>query len=751
MASQPELYDEMVDFRYYLELVRTVVLKYYKQIALFCAVSVIASVIYVQSQAPAYFSTVTLHIAASDAGVFNFEQWWSSDDDKFEDTQIGILQSKKLNRRVVKKISLHEAGKLTPASFDAGIANSLKRWFNGLTDTPVPITEPDAERISSTAYELAYLTSIEKPEERERSNLLNITVRMADPQLAALTANTIAEEYIATVFENEVEAAGKNRQFLSGRLTVLRQEWKEAESRLQNYREAENIVTRSSGEDEVDEELASLSSRYFGARENRLRQENLYQQLKDVRPGNRSAEKLQAISNHPSISTIQSELFTLNQKKGELSKRYGSRHNSMISVESEINSAERDLQVRVADVVAGISNEYELAVEIERTAEETLKSVRDRKQLLGRKEFQLNDLEQDVETKREVYSIFLERLNQDGASGPVRNDNLWVADPASVPDFGQRTSLLRAAMIALIVSFSASVGLGLVFELTSNTIKSGEDVEKKLGMPLLGYLPLLAGNVEQPGLTFLEYINNPESRFSEALRTLRTSINLSTLNNRGVQRLMVTSSQSSEGKSSVALTLATAIGQTAKVLLIDGDLRRPSLERILNESPHKHLGLSDVIAKSATIEEATFHRDDAHIDIMFAGSRTLRPLELLESQQFAELMDELGKHYEAIVIDTPPCIAVSDAYIISTVVDSIVYVTKYNQVPVPAIRTCLSRFAAIDASIIGIVVNQIDFDAAHYYGKYQDYYDYQITSEPDTVPDTVPDTAPDTASKPTKA
>ena len=136
MASQPELYDEMVDFRYYLELVRTVVLKYYKQIALFCAVSVIASVIYVQSQAPAYFSTVTLHIAASDAGVFNFEQWWSSDDDKFEDTQIGILQSKKLNRRVVQKISLHEAGKLTPASFDAGIANSRVRHTPWLPSRP---------------------------------------------------------------------------------------------------------------------------------------------------------------------------------------------------------------------------------------------------------------------------------------------------------------------------------------------------------------------------------------------------------------------------------------------------------------------------------------------------------------------------------------------------------------------------------------------------------------------------------------
>jgi len=729
VAPQPEFDDEIVDYRYYLGLIRTVVLKYYRAIIVFCALCVMASVAYVQSQAPAYISTVTMHIAPNSMGMFSFEQWMWSDDEKFQDTQIGILQSKKLHRRVVEKISLHEMGKLTPASFDAGIANSLRNWIAGLTETPVPVTEPEAERVRAAASELASLISITKPPNRDYSNLLNITVRMADPQLAAMTANTIADEYIAMVFENEIESARKNQQFLSGRLTILRQELKEAENRLQNYREAEDIVTRSSGLNEVDEELASLSNRYFEARENRLRQENLYQQLKNARPGNRSAEKLQAISNHPSISTIQSELFTLNQRKGELSKRYGSRHNKMIALESEIKSAERDLEVRTADVIAGISNEYELAVQIERTAEETLNSVRDRKQQLGRKEFQLNDLVQDVETKREVYSIFLERLNQDGASGPMRNDNLWVADPATVPGAGHRTPLSRAAMIALFLSLGAAVGLGLVFEMTSNTITSGEDVEKKLGMPLLGYLPLVDGDVDEPGLSFNEYINNPESRYSEALRTIRTSINLSTLSNEGVQRFLVTSSQSHEGKTSVALSLAAAIGHTRSVLIIDGDLRRPSIERILNQSNHKAPGLSDVIAQNSTIEEAIHHRDKEHIDVMFAGSRTLRPLELLSSRQFGELMDELGKRYDAIIIDSPPCIAVSDAYVLATQVDSILFVTKCDDVAVPVIRTCINRFAAIDTSILGVILNQIDFDATHHYGKYQDYYHYHGYSE----------------------
>lgn len=728
MAAEPEFYDDdIIDYRYYVDLLRTVLLKNYKSIAAFCLICVVASVLYVQSQAPVYVSTVTLHIAPNDLSMFSFEQWMFSDDEKFQDTQIGILQSKKLMRRVVEKLSLHTAGKLTPESFDAGVANTFKTWASGFGDPEDPTTQSEADQISATANELIGLFSIAKPPNREYSNLLNVTVRLADPKLAAITANTIAEEYMALVFENEINNARKNQQFLSNRMSILRDDLRVAEQILQAYREEENIVTRSSGLDEVDEELSSLSSRYFEARENRLRQENLYQQLSNVRASGNAREKLPIISNHPRVTTIQSELQELNRRKGELSKRYGSRHNRMIALNSEIQSAENQLAGEVRDIVAGIKNEYDLSIKIESAAEETLNNVRNRKQQLGRTEFKLNELVQDVESKREVYSIFLERQNQDGASGPVRNDNLWIADPAIAPKFGQRTSLSRAGIFALILSFGFAMALGLVSELANNTITSGEDVEKKLNRPLLGYLPLIQ-NVDTSiaGLTFREYIDNPESRFSEALRTIRTSITLSTLNNAGgTNRYLVTSSQSQEGKTSVALSLAAALGQTSKVLIIDGDLRRPSLEKILNTTNHKFPGLSDVIAHAVSIEEAVQHVEGASIDVMYAGSRTIRPLELLASSQFTQLMNDLNERYETIIIDSPPCISVSDAYVLATQVDSIIFVAKSGEVPIPAVRNCLNRFNNIDTEFAGVLVNQIDFEAVHNYGRYESYSDYQ--------------------------
>lgn len=732
MPRQDDFYDDdVIDYRYYIDLVRTVFLKNYPAIIGFCLISVVASVLYVESQAPTYSATVTMHIAPGDAQIFNFERWYFSDDDKFEETQIGILESRKLLRRVVVKTELHRAGKLTPDYFDVGVARMARDWWDAnFGSSDVENYSSEEEQISSTVDELSSLISINKPDEREYSNLLDVTVSSAIPKVSSNTANAIAEVYIDLVFENEIESAARNQKFLTDRLSILREDLRIAEERLQDYREEENIIISGSGDNEVDQELSSLSNRYFEARENRLRQENLYQQVRNVNISRKSWENLSAISNHPSIASIQANLFELDRRKGELSKRYGSRHNRMIALESEVQSTTRVLNNQVRDIIEGIRNEYELTRKIEIAAEQTLNSVRDRKQELGRKEFQINELTQDVESKRDVYAAFLERLNQDGASGPVRNDNLWVADPALLPTRGYKTQLSRAGMIALIFSFGLAMGVGLLFELTRNTVTSGEDIEKKLGVELLGYLPLIAGKALEPGLTLKEYIEHPESRFSEALRTVRTSITLSTLQQTSqTRRFLITSSQSGEGKTSVSLSLASAFGQTSNVLLIDGDLRRPSLEKIMNKSNHRVPGLTDVIAKSATVNEAVQRFPESNIDLLFSGSRTVKPLELLSSVQFTELMTELNNMYDTIIIDSPPCASVSDAYVLSTQVDVVLFVVKTGEVSVPVIRNSLNRFRTIDAEVAGALLNQIDFDAIHNYGRYQEYYNYRTLDD----------------------
>lgn len=731
MSSEPAFHDDdVIDYRYYLDLLLTVFFKYYKWIVVFCAVCVAGAMFIARSEEPTFSATVTMHVAPKETGMFDRWSDWT-DEDKFQDTQIGLLQSNILHRRVVERLSLHEVAYLSPRSFSLGIGDALRSLF-GDTEDPVPMEDVIQERIRSKAGELAGLISISKPPNREYSSLLNITVRSADPELSASIANTVAEEYMALVFETEVESAQKNEQFLSERLTTLRADLREAEQRLQAYREDQNIVTRESGYyDEVDEELAAFSTRLFAAREERLRQENLYEQIDSLPATSNGWERLPALADHPQVTTIQRDLIDLDRRKQELSKRYGSRHNTMIALESEIRTTRSQLQDAVESIAKGIRSEYELSLRIEQAAENALEEARAKKQERGRQSFKLNDLIQEVDTKREVYNVFLERLNQDGAAGDARNDNIWVADPAVVPSSGQRTPVSRAAVIALILSFGFSVGLGVLFELSRNRISTGEDVEK-LKMPLLGYLPLVENEEEKPGVLLDEYINNPESRFAEALRTVRTAVSLGSIKPEGSTRLLITSTQTGEGKSSVSLSLACAFAQMSKVLVIDADLRKPSFTRILGR-PGKDVGLTDVLANGTSAAQAIETREAEKFDVLFAGSPSIKPLELLASPAFAALLDELDKQYDIIIIDSPPCLPVSDAYIIASHVDSIVFVVKSDAIPAPQVRKSLEGFSQTNAELAGVLVNQFNLDAAYNYYRYQGYYNYDGYGKTESV------------------
>ncbi len=723
MSSEPAFIDDdVIDYRYYLDLLLTAFFKYYKLIAAFCILIVGLAVIVAISEEPTFSATVTMHVAPKETGMF---QRWSdwTDEDKFQDTQIGLLQSNILHRRVVERLSLHEVGQLSPRSFNPGIGKRVRSLLSD-TEDPVQMQDTTAEEIRATASELAGLISISKPPNREYSSLLNITVRSADPELSANIANTVAEEYMALVFETEVESAQKNERFLSERLTTLRADLRESEEKLQAFREDRNIISRDSGYyNEVDQELTALSTRLFTAREERLRQENLYEQISRISLDTDGWERLPALSGHPQVSAIQRDLIDLDRRKQELSKRYGSRHNTMIALESEIRTTREQLQDAVAVISNGIRSEYELALQIEKAAEQALDDARGRKQERGRQSFELNDLVQEVETKREVYSVFLERLNQDGAAGDARNDNIWIADPATIPANGQRTPVSRAAIIAFILSFGFSMGLGVLWELTRNRITTGEDVEK-LKLPLLGYLPLVENHSkEEPVIILEEYLSNPDSRFAEALRTVRTAVSLGTIKQKGTTRLLITSTQTGEGKSSVSLSLASAFGQMSRVLIIDADLRKPSIGRILSKD-RTALGLTDVLTNGNSPKQVIEHRERERFDVMYAGSPSIKPLELLGSKALPDMLDALEENYDIIIIDSPPCLPVSDAYIIGTHVDAVLFVVKSDTIPAPQVKKSLDGFSQTTAELAGVLVNQFNLDAAYNYHRYQGYYNY---------------------------
>jgi succinoglycan biosynthesis transport protein ExoP len=717
--------DEVIDLRYYLLLLRTVFYRYYKKIVLFSLICVFAAIMITQSLAPVFVATVTLHIAPRDTGVFNATQlWYERNDPAFQKTQIGILASHKLMRYLVERIELHKAEILQQKS---AYEEFIEEWLPGLKDANelnFPVSE--SLLINETAVKLGRATSVKAPPIRERSYLINVSVTLPDPELAALAANTLADVYIEEVFNTAVERALKNQSWLTERLVILREDVRIAERKLQQYRESEDILGRSAGRGELDQELDLVAARYFKAREERLVLENLHEQVKDIRSANTKLENIPAVMTNGLVQNLQDKIFNLLQRKSELEKRYGSRHNKMIALESELVAARQSLKNQVANVIEGIKTDYQVAVKSERSLEETLSSARGRKQSLGRKQFQQRELEQELDSKRTVYSVFLRKFNEEDASGPLQNTNVWVTDPATVPQKASGRSLMTIVTVVLILSLFAGLGMGILLELIDNTFNRPEDVELKLGMEVLGILPLISDtDIPQEHSAHIGhhyYVDSQTSVFAEAVRTARTSLALMTLKN-PAKTILVTSSQPGEGKTTVALSLAASFGMTSKVLLMEADFRRPSIRRTREPDRPQKLGLSDVIAGATTVEDCLIHDDDARIDLLSAGRISPNPLELLGSAQFNSLLNELSERYDKIIIDSAPCLPVSDSYLLGAQVDSIVFVVKAAATTVSTVRAALKRFNSLNIPISGLLLNCVDFEAKHNEHRYVGYYD----------------------------
>lgn len=711
--------EDSIDVQYYLQLLYTVLHKYYRWLILLAVVSVGATWFKMQAAVPTYTASTTIHLAPSDRGMFSYNQYyWSSSDSSFQNTQIGIIRSKHLMERVATKLGLHE---LVAGAADDG--------------------RSERQRIEQAASSLLGAVSVAPASRNEFSSLIQISVTWLEPEMAARIANTVADSYIEVLFEKEVDQTVKSQEFLSSRLVGLRDELRTAEERLQDFLEQQDIVKTGYGENAVDDELATVTTQVLEARQKRLQLESLYQQVRNLDTGSQGILNVPAIADHPQMQRISERIYDINRRQLELGQRYGPKHKKMIALAAESDAATQALAEQAKTVIATIRSDVEFARTNEQLMESTLSEVRERKQSVDRKDYELRDLQQDVETKREIYTAFTERLNQNDAAGPVRNDNIWVVDPAAVPRGANLPPVERYMMMALALSLMGGIGLGVLVELNRNTLANQDEVEKNLGVACVGVLPLLESedNLDEVNSARLleVYVKEPHAFLSEAIRSLRTSLLLQAPGQE-CRRFLVTSSEAGEGKSSVILSLAASFAQMKSVLLIDCDLRKPSLDRALNKTEHRNLGLSDVLASAAEVRDCVRHDYESGVNLLPAGSRSLNPLEMLSSSQFTRLLDQLSQEYEIILIDSPPCLAVSDTYVLASHADSVIFVVKAAATRVPAVRSVLAKLKALDVRVAGVLLNQLDFNSPYHKGHYGDYYQRHYAEEASEHDDELP-------------
>jgi len=376
--------------------------------------------------------------------------------------------------------------------------------------------------------------------------------------------------------------------------------------------------------------------------------------------------------------------------------------------------------------VSGIERQYQLARSAEASIKSTVALNKGDIQIIKRKEFKLRDLQREVDANRSLYDTFLTRLKETSATTDVDTANARVVDKAIIPHGPIKPKKKLIVALAGVLSLMLGVALAFLFESLHNTFKSTDDVENKLHLPVLGILPLIKD--KSRGEIAKLAIGDSDKSFAESVRSIRTGVVLSGLDNPH-KIIVVTSSAPGEGKSSISSNLAFSLGQMEKVLLIDADMRRPSLAKTFDFQVGAP-GLANLIAETATMKDC-IHRMDG-IDVIVAGTVPPNPLELLSTQRFAKIIEELDETYDRIIIDSPPVQAVSDALMLSTFANAVIFVVKSDDTARPIVTKAVGQLLQHNAALAGVVLNQVDIEKAqkdgYSYGGYYDNYGYSGTS-----------------------
>jgi len=393
------------------------------------------------------------------------------------------------------------------------------------------------------------------------------------------------------------------------------------------------------------------------------------------------------------LDELTTQLVIARAKYSELAKRYGAKHPKLIAARSEFKAAEKQLRHSKGKI-----------------------------QNIGRKEVKLRELQRQVKSNRQLYDTFMDSLKEASQAIDLQSSNARISDPAVAPVNPIKPKKKMIVGLAFFASLMLGVLLAFLFEALDRTFKSPSDIENKLKQAVLGVLPLIKGNAKDRKSQSLTMLDDSNNSYTEAMRTIRTGLILSSLDNPH-KVILVTSSIPGEGKTSVSSNLAIAMAKMEKVLLIGADLRRPSLSKVFPTKGSQ--GLSDIVAGTSKFGESIHHIDDAGIDFLPCGLLPPNPLELLSSDRFAKTMELLETKYDRIVIDSPPVQAVSDALVLSKYAKAVVYVVEADKTQEDLVKNGIKRLLQYDAPIAGIILNKFNVDKSVKYGyDYSGYYDH---------------------------
>lgn len=712
--------DDTID----LGQILAVLLRYKWALASFTLGAAILAFLVTSAMTPIYRGSATLILEGDAVNVLAIDQIYdpvNMQQREYIQTQTEIMRSRNLTARTVDRLNLLEDPRVLAAMRDPGLLGQLP----GLGQKEDPLSaDPDERRRQVIRWVRGNLTV----EPVRNTTLIHINFDSPDRSLSMDVATGHGNTYIDSGLEARLEVTERAAGWLTERLDGLRDNLVRAERDLQAFREEHDLVDISTDEGPggvlavASDRVRSLNRRLLEQQQERVSAENAIALLQDA-PQERWANS-SAVMQDPAMQELLRSRTAAESRIAELSGRYGSRHPQMVSANVELEQISQAIDAKAEDVVANLRDQMRRAQANERDLRSQISEAEQEVRAIQRHSTQLRELQRSVDTNRRLYDMFLQRFQE------TRQADFQAATARLVeqPDEANQVYPRRTLVTALSGMLAMMFGLAAVFgrEMLNNTLRAIHDMEDRLGLPLLGHIPQQALKKGEKSRARTRFSETDKGAFGESIRSIRTSVVLSGLDTPH-RIITVTSSIPGEGKTTVATNLALAFGQLEKTILLDADMRRPDLAREFN-LPASKGGISNVLSGSASLEEA-IHHTPYGIDVLPAGIIPPNPLELLSSKRFKALLEALCKRYERVILNTPPLNAASDALVLSTLSDALIFVVKYESTPLPAVRNSLGSLQQVNAPVIGGVVNAVDVSKPDRYGYYGGYYAYGSYSQ----------------------
>ncbi|MDF3059593.1 MAG: hypothetical protein K0R17_3808 [Rariglobus sp.] len=673
-------------------------------IALPLALIISISMAYYQSRAvPLYRSSATLQLEKPEKVVTTdtFIDTGVNSDVELN-TYLQVIASSKMRNRVQESLTPQER-------------QILQRPY--LKDLPPGATPPTGVDMGSMSVQSVRSTF-----------LISISVSHRDPEAAALLANRYIQQFIESLLENVSGGHDYAVKYLRDRSGQLEQEARVADQRLQDYMRSQNLVSLDNSTNIAQARLTAVNAALQSSRLERLAIEEQFNLVDRYRSDKRNLVEITSIANYGSVPDLSKQLEALNRDRALLDERYLERHPKMINVINAIAVAQEQLDTAIKLAIADLKTDLERARANEKTLEQEYAEQEKEQLRLRDLSIEYRSLEYQAQAAKSNYSQILDRLTQATTSKylekiPVRP--LDPAQPASspyTPDLGRITR--TAVGVGLLVFFGVAIGLSFI----DDRIKSAWDIEHFIGANLLGIIPDLSSLKDSEKYKLV--LENKNTAGVEPFLGVYSSVKIHSKLD-FPKSILVTSTIPGEGKTLISSNLAGSFARHGKsVLLIDCDLRRPMLHRHF-EHPNE-FGLINWFEKGANLDgDLTI---DPHlgitsigenISLLSSGGRSKTPTHLLESPSFSQLLEKLKKHYDLLVVDSPPLGAVTDSLLIAERVDEVIYVCRFNRAYRKHIRLYIKALRSGKNELLGVVLNGLSPRRIEYYSNYRYYRSYK--------------------------